>query len=256
MLKAYVEAFKSFREPAYLESAIRSAEFIDEFFIQDQFRLNRNFKNNKSTINAFLDDYALLIEAYTALYEIGFDERWLYIAKNLLNYAISHFFNESSGMFNYTSDVDPPLIARKMELSDNVIPASNSVMAKNLFRLGNYFYDQDFLEKSSQMAHNMAANIEASKQPNFFSNWCDLYADLTWQPFEIAIVGPKYRILLEEINTYYLPNAMLLGGKDEGTLELLKDKLQEETLIYVCQNKVCKYPVKSVEEALVLMADQ
>ncbi len=49
----------------------------------------------------------------------------------------------------------------------------------------------------------------------------------------------------------YLPNAVFLGGRDEGGLELLKGKLQEgETFIYVCKKNVCKLPVRSVEEAL------
>jgi hypothetical protein len=47
---------------------------------------------------------------------------------------------------------------------------------------------------------------------------------------------------------------MLLGGETEGSLELLKDKLQDgATYIYVCQNKVCKLPVEEVDRALELM---
>jgi len=52
----------------------------------------------------------------------------------------------------------------------------------------------------------------------------------------------------------YTSNALYLGGKTEGTLSLLKDKLQDgETMIYVCQNKVCKFPVSEVDKALKLM---
>ncbi|MBK7465869.1 MAG: hypothetical protein IPJ43_03085 [Saprospiraceae bacterium] len=47
---------------------------------------------------------------------------------------------------------------------------------------------------------------------------------------------------------------ILLGGKNEGTLELLKEKLQEgDTYIYVCKNKVCKLPVNNVQKAIPLI---
>ena len=157
-------------------------------------------------------------------------------------------------MFYYTSDIDPPLITRKKEVSDNVIPASNSVMAKNLYTLGLYFYDQDLLKTAKQMMHNVNEQVVQAEQPNFYSNWCDLYSLLVHPPYEVAIMGPNYETIQKELSSQYLPNAILLGGPEEGTLELLQDKLQEgETYIYVCQNKVCKFPVQTVAEAIALM---
>ena len=157
-------------------------------------------------------------------------------------------------MFNYTSDLDPPLIAKKSELSDNVIPASNSAMARNLFRLGTYFYDENYISIARQMLHNIAQTVESTPQPNFYSNWCQLYMDILEPPYEVAIVGDDAAKFRDELSKSYIPNAYLLGGKDEGTLELLKDKLQDgDTYIYVCQNKVCKLPVQEAEKALELM---
>jgi len=133
MLKGYVDAYKAFGTPAYLEKAVKNANFITTKLLQKDNRLNRNYKNGKGNINAFLDDYALTVEAFIALYQVTFEEKWLYKAKDLTDYSTVHFFDKASGMYNYTSDLDPPLIARKMETSDNVIPASNSVIAKDLY---------------------------------------------------------------------------------------------------------------------------
>jgi uncharacterized protein YyaL (SSP411 family) len=70
----------------------------------------------------------------------------------------------------------------------------------------------------------------------------------------VAIVGPDWESKLQEMQSHYLPNVLFLGGSDEGSLELLQDKLQgDDTYIYVCQNKVCKLPVKEVSEALKLI---
>ncbi len=254
MLKGYCDAYRAFGTEAYREKALTNAQFILKEMKQKDHRLNRNYKDGKSSINAFLDDYALTIEALVSLYQITFDEKWLEEANHLATYAKAHFFDPSSGMFNYTSDIDPPLVARKKELSDNVIPGSNSSMARALFHLGTFLYRPEYIEIATQMMKNMDESIRQQPQPSFFSNWCQLYQELVQPPYEIAIVGDGWEALHKDLSKHYLPNALLLGGKGEGNLELLKDKLQEGmTMIYVCQNKVCKLPVTEVEKALTLL---
>jgi uncharacterized protein YyaL (SSP411 family) len=253
MLKGYVDAFRAFGEKSYLEAAVKNGQFILEKMQQKDGRLTRNYKDGKSVINAFLDDYALTAEAFTALYEVTFDEKWLNKARDLTAYALDHFTDEKTGLLYYTSDLDPPLVTRRMETADNVIPGSNSVMAKNLLMLGNYFYKDDWVEKARQMLHVLSPKV-TTEAPDFYSNWCRLYLDVVRPPFEVAIVGDNFEAKRNELMRHYLPNALLLGGKDEGSLELLKEKLQEgETLIYVCRDKVCKLPVAEVEKALALM---
>jgi uncharacterized protein YyaL (SSP411 family) len=100
----------------------------------------------------------------------------------------------------------------------------------------------------------MTDQITTTSQPGFYSNWCDLYLDHARPLYEVAIVGNAADARNTEIMQHYLPQAIFLGGTSEGGLQLLKDKLQPgETFIYVCRNKVCKFPVQSVEEALQLM---
>ncbi|MCP3928736.1 MAG: thioredoxin domain-containing protein [Bacteroidetes bacterium] len=254
MLKGYVDAYRAFQDAEYLSIALTNAAFIKKNMLQEGNRLNRNYKNGKSSINAFLDDYALTIQAFTALYEVTFDEKWLYLAKDLLEYSIEHFYDAASGMFYYTSDIDPPLVARKMETGDNVIPGSNSIMARNLFNFGLYFHNTEYTKMAEQMLKNVAKSIESTSQPSFYSNWCSLYLDFIRSPYEVAVVGEKHKRIASEMMINYLPDARFLGGKDEGTLPLLENKLQEgQTTIYVCQNKICKLPVTEVGKALEMM---
>jgi uncharacterized protein YyaL (SSP411 family) len=104
------------------------------------------------------------------------------------------------------------------------------------------------------MMKNMFDQIFASQSPSFYSNWLQLFHDFVYPPYEIAILGDKAMEKRNAIASNYLGNALLLGGKDEGKLALLKDKLQEgDTYIYVCQNKVCKFPVTEVANALELL---
>ncbi len=254
MLKGYVDAYRALQDQEYLKAALTNAGFIEKNMLREDGGLNRNYKNGTSGINAFLDDYALVIDAWIALYQVTFDEAWLNKARSLADYTIAHFYDAETGMFYYTSDLDPPLIARKKEVGDNVIPASNSILAKCLNKLGSYLYHQPYLDHAAQMLHNMIDEIATSSQPGFYSNWCDLYLDEVKPIYEVAIVGEEADAKNTEIMQHYLPHAIFLGGKSEGGLQLLENKLQPgETYIYVCQNKVCKFPVKTVEEALRLM---
>ena len=254
MMKGYADAFAAFGNEEYKAAAVKNGEFILKEVMQKDGRLNRNYKDGKSVINAFSDDYALTIQGFVSLYQITFDTKWLDNADKLAQYTIAHFQNKESKMFFYTSDEDADLIARKSEIADNVIPGSNSSMARALFSLGTYIYKPAYLEIAKQMMHNVQDQIIGSPQPNFYSNWCNLYLDLVRPPYEVAIMGKDYAAKRNELLKSYLPNALLLGGDKEGNMELLQDKLQEgETMIYVCQNKVCKLPVTDVEKALGLI---
>ncbi len=249
MIKGYVDAYRVFDDPKFLNSAKKSGEFILKNVQKSDFRLDRNFKNGTSTINGFLDDYAFTIDAFIALYQATFDEKWLIEAQQLAAYSITHFYDSKSGMFFYTSDLDPSLIARKMDISDNVIPSANSQMAKNLFVLGQYFYNDDYLKKSKKMLSNVKEN--AMKGGAYYANWDILMAWFADEPYEVAILGENYLNARKEFDTYYLPNVFLSGGKNEGSLELLKNKyMKGQTIIYACQNKACKMPEIEVKRVI------
>jgi uncharacterized protein YyaL (SSP411 family) len=249
MLKACIDAYNVLDEKAYLEMALDNAKFISGRIKQTDHRLFRSFKDGKATINAFLDDYAYIIGAFISLYQATFDEKWLDDAKQMTDYAIAHYYDHTSAMFFYTSDLDPELIARKMEVSDNVIPASNSEMAKNLFVLGKYFYNDDYINLSKRMLNNVKQN--ALKGGAYYANWDILMSWFAYPPYEVAILGNDYEQVRKEFNKHYLPQVLFSGGNSEGKLSLLEGKLIEgQTTIYVCQDKVCKLPVNKVNEAL------
>ncbi|MCK5705450.1 MAG: thioredoxin domain-containing protein, partial [Cyclobacteriaceae bacterium] len=249
MLKAYIDAYRVFDSKNYLDIALKNAKFINTKFKSTDSRLYRNYKNGKASINAFLDDYAFTIEAFISLYQATFDEQWLMEARKLTDYTLTHFYDNSSGMFFYTSDKDPTLIARKMEVTDNVIPSSNSQMAKNLFVLGQYFCNDDYIQKSKTMLNNVKQDALAGGA--YYANWDILMAWFASEPYEVAIVGDDFEDKRKEFDTHYYPNVFLSGGKNEGSLSLLENKLNKgQTTIYVCQNKICQLPVTEVKEAM------
>ena len=249
MIKGYIDAYRAFGEEKYKEIALKNADFLVENLLQKDDELKRNYKNNKASIHGLLDDYAFTISAFIAVYQATFDEKWLYKAKELNDYTITHFFDGKSGMFFYTHNEYSNLIARKMEVADNVIPASNSEMAKNLFLLGLYFDEDTYTQKARQMLLNVQK--EMHENIRYYSNWGSLELLFINPPYEIAIVGDNFLKIRKSFDSTYLPNSIFLGGKNEGTLALLKNKLSpNETIIYVCKNKSCKLPVRETSKAL------
>ncbi len=246
------DAYRTFQEDTYLQLATNAANFLSEKMIQDDFRIDRNYKNGISSINGFLDDYAFTIAAFIQMYQVTFDEHWLEKAKSLTDYVIVHFSDQESSYFFYTSDLDPALIARKIDNVDNVIPSANAQMAMNLHLLGNYFYDEDYLNKSKNMVNGMTGYF--GDHISSFVHWFHLYMLKTHEFYEIAIVGEDYLPLKSEMEQHFLPNVIFMGGADEGNLELLKNKLiSGKTRIYVCKEKMCQLPVTESSAALLQM---
>jgi len=249
MLKGYAEAYRAFGEERFLDAALKNAKFLCDHAISTAHEITRNYKNGKATIPALLDDYAFTISAFIALYQATFDEQWLYKAKELTDYTILHFHDTVSGMFYYTHNQHANLIARKMEIADNVIPSSNSAMASNLLALGLYFD----VPLYAQLAKQMVLNVQHEMRQNmpYYANWGITATHFIQEPFEVAVMGDNFHEIRQSIDAHYLPNLLLLGGKTEGSLTLLANKLiRNQTTIYVCRNKVCQLPVQDVEEAL------
>jgi uncharacterized protein YyaL (SSP411 family) len=249
MLKGYVDAYNVFGEEKFLKSAIKNADFIVSTQIRKDGGLNHNYKNGISNLDGYLEDYSFTTEALIALYQATFDEKWLTHSKQLTDYAIAHFYDTETGFFFFTSNNAKGLIARKMELSDNVIPASNSSMAKTLFLLGEIYYNEDYTKKSKQMLKNIEAQI--SQYISGYSNWGILMLNNVKPFYEVAISGKKAQSKRQELNDSYIPNKLIIGSTKKSKLPLLEMKqVNGKTMIYVCYNKACQKPVENVSEAL------
>ena len=252
MLKAYVNAYQSFEEHSFLDIALKNGYFIVKNVLHSDGRLDHNYKAGKSTINAYLEDYATVIDAFMHLYEATIDEQWLSLSKKLTDYCFNHFFDTKSKMFFFTSDIDPALISRSIEKYDNVIPASNSILAKSLFKLSHYYGDKKYLDTAIQMLNTIRKDIP--DYPSGHSNWMDLMLDIIGGYYEIAILGEKAKEKLRNLNALYLPNKLIAGSNKNSTMHLLKERfVANETLIYVCKNNTCQLPVKTTEEAMNLI---
>jgi uncharacterized protein YyaL (SSP411 family) len=249
MLKGYINAYSVFKEDKFLQMALKNAHFIQNKMVKEDGGLYRNFKNGQSKIEAYLEDYASVIDAFISLYEVTLDENWLLSAKQFTDYSFDHFYDDQSKMFFFTSNKERGLISRNVETDDNVIPSSNSIMANNLFKLGHYYGNKQYAENAKVMLNNVKET--ALSYGSGASNWLNLYSNYLGDFYEVAIVGPQAIEKLKELNEVYLPNKLIVGSLKESNLPLLEYKYNEnETTIYVCIDGACKLPVKESRKAL------
>jgi hypothetical protein len=255
MTKAYCDAYNAFGDQKFLASALKNAGHNTKTLWQNNGGYIHSYKegNQRSYTPGFLEDYSFSAEAFIALYQCTFDETWLQQARTVTDYAIRHFYDERSRMFFFTSDADAPLVARKMEINDNVIPASNSSMAKALFALSYYFDDTSYVQMAAQMLNNVQNNIVA--YPSGYSNWMMLLLNYTRPLNEVVITGTKALSLRNEIAAHFFPNVFFAGATNgDSQLRLLENRyVTGKNLIYICENKSCKLPVESVDAALKLL---
>ena len=249
MIKGYVDAYKAFQVPEYLNAAQKNGQFLINHQLQENGALNHSYKDGKSTINGYLEDYAAVIDAFIALYEVTLNELWINKANELATYTFENFFDAEKNMFYFTSKEDEKLVARNFEYRDNVIPASNSIMAKNLLILSHHFDNKKYLTTASKMLHNVQPEIES--YPSGFSNWLDLMSNFQDNFYEVVVVGKDASKKIAELNARYLPNILIAGSTSESKKPLLNYRyIDGETLIYVCVNNSCKLPVSDISEAL------
>jgi uncharacterized protein YyaL (SSP411 family) len=248
-LKGLVDAYITFNKQEFLDLAIGIANFIEDKCCQNGRLLHQPSDHNR-TIYGFLDDYAFTIEAYISLYEATFDEVWINKTKSYSDIAISLFYDENIGTFYYSSSEAEVLIARKSEIMDNVIPASSSTIVRDLYKLGLLFDNSRYTEIADCVFANVFPHIKS--YGSAYSNWAIQLLDLHFGVWEIAITGDDGLKWREELDKYYIPNKITLGGTN-SKLPLLEHKDGAVLKAYLCQDKTCSLPQPSIANIIELI---
>jgi uncharacterized protein YyaL (SSP411 family) len=241
LISALCQAYNSFNNTIYLATAEQTGEWLLNSQMDEKNRLFHNFTLGKANIPGFLEDYACCIDAFIKLYQTTKNIKWVLSAEKLTKTVEKEFMHPESKMCYFTSS-DNQLIARKMELHDNVMPSSNSVMAKNFWMMGQYFQNEDWINYARQMLAN--ATEEMENYGSGHSNWAILYLMELKGPIEITCLDslsfnlnhhaifPRERVILN----YHSDIPMGSNHTENG--------------IYICANETCFPPITLEENYL------
>lgn len=249
MCKAYAKAYAALGKPEYLETAERNLVFLFEKFRQPNGRFYHTYKEGKAQYDAFLDDYANLIDAILSVYQVNFDLRLLEKAKNLTDFVISNFYDEQSKLFFFTAGSQQDIPLRRKELYDNATPSGNSTMIHNLLKLDILLGNNSYKELAVSMLKAMRDALE--RYPSSFARWASGLIWLVHPVHEIAVVGQDSAARATELNRLYIPNKVLMASPeaDERFPLLAGRNANGVTNIYICRDYACQMPVQNIEDA-------
>ncbi|QEG20190.1 Cellobiose 2-epimerase [Mariniblastus fucicola] len=148
MIRGFADAGRVFENAHYVDVASRAADFALTKLTDEEGRLWRTNTDGESKLNAYLEDYACLIEGLLALHKATDDKKWIDAAVKLQAKQDELFWDEKNGGYFYTSKDHETLIIRTKRAADGAQPSGSSVSANNLIYLANATKDDSFKDKA------------------------------------------------------------------------------------------------------------
>ncbi len=250
MIRAFAEAAATLGRDEYAATAARAATFALTTLRRDG-RLLRTYKDGRSKLNGYLEDYAFLADGLLALYEATFDAHWLDAARSIATTMVDQFWDDAQGGFFDTGRDHETLIARPKSVFDNAIPAGNSVAVEVLQRLAVIDDNADFAAKAEAVLAGLWETM--GRYPTGFGRiLCALDFSLA-TPQEVALVGdpkaPDSATLTAVLRRRFRPNTVIAlrtpDAPEAAQPALLRNRTQigGQATAYVCERYACKLPV-------------
>ena len=255
MISAYARAAQVLDDPRYLEIATRSANFVrTKLYDSSRKILYRSYREGRSNIEGFADDYAMVIQGLLDLYEASFDVEYLKFAIQLQEIQDRLFFDEKNGGYFSNSGRDKSVFVRMKDDNDGAEPAASSVAALNFLRLSQIYDDPKIAERAKKTIDAFATIL--LQFPSGMPQMLVAVENSLGKPRQIVIAGkkdsPETKALLKEVHRHFLPNTIvILADANEGQKYIgerneavrAMSLVEGKSAAYVCENFTCKAPV-------------
>ena len=255
MNTAYSKAYAALGDDTYRQMAISNMQFLEDKLSGSAEHWQHTYKNGQARIDAFLDDYAYLIQAYIHLQEITGESDYLLKARALSEWVIENFEEVDTGFLFYTHQNQSDVIVRKKEVYDGAVPSGNAIMTQNLIYLSIIFDQKEWGERARTLLRSLGKAI--TQYPGSFGVWAMAVQLLTQGIWEIAIIGQQAKDFLCPVLQKFVPNKIIQAQETKSDLfPLLAGKDGEEgcsATFYLCRDYTCEKPFFTVNELLAKM---
>jgi hypothetical protein len=265
MISAMAQAGSVLGEARFTSAAVRAADFVLGRMRGPDGQLLHTFKDGTARLNAYLDDYAPLIESLLDIYQATFEAKYVDAALNLADDMIARFGDRGGGGFFYTPHDHEPLISRNKDLHDNATPSGNATAAGALLRLGQLCGRSDLQDWAQRTLNLLSGEIA---RVSMAAGQALIVLD--------AFLGPAYELVVVEgssrdesdqvvraIHERFLPAKVIArrtDGSDDSNLPasvrpLLEGKsaIDAKATLYVCQRSTCQAPVAGLQAIQALL---
>jgi uncharacterized protein YyaL (SSP411 family) len=258
MIRGMARAGAVFGREDWLASARRSVEFLRSTLWEapgdaaGRGRLLATYKDGRAHLNAYLDDYAFLLDALVELMQADFRPDDLEFARALAEVLLERFRDDAGGGFFFTSHDHERLIHRPKPGHDNATPSGNGVAAFALNRLGHLVGEPRYIDAAAECVAAYHASMR--DYPGGYSTLAMALEELLAPPAVVVLRGPlpRLRPWLGALQREFRPQTLLIGV--DSVIHDLPEALDKPAApgrvnAYVCRGVSCLEPV-STEEAL------
>jgi uncharacterized protein len=247
MIKGMARAGRLLGRTDFVDSAERAFDFIRAQMWKDD-RLLASYKDGRAHLNAYLDDYAFLLDAGLELLQARWRDGDLAFLIELAETLLDHFEDKTGGGFFFTSDDHEQLIHRPKPVSDEAIPSGNGVAAQALLRLGHLLGASHYLDA----AHNtLAAQFRDIERYPSMHNALLVAVEEYLHPTQTIVLRGSTDALpawQARCTQHYAPRRLTLAIPDDA--KELPGMLAQRTAkigvtAYVCSGHACEAPVTS-----------
>jgi len=248
MIKAMVNAGFRLNRNDFIESAEKALDFIIKHCWKKN-RLLSSYKGGKAKYNAYLYDYAFMIDALLTFLQVKWSTNYFNLAVSLADVIIQHFSDNKGGFF-FTSDDHEQLLYRPKNSMDEAIPASNGVAAYVLNRLGNITGNEVYLKAAENALRNIWPNIK--QYPSAHDSFLNCLEEIIDSPKVIIVRCDQKETdkCLEKLQQNYYPHqlAFVIDKAIDGLPECFSDKkIIGNFTAYVCKNRTCAKPITDLK---------
>jgi uncharacterized protein YyaL (SSP411 family) len=189
-----------------------------------------------------------MIAALLDLLVVTSEVRYLQLAEHYTEYVLEAFYDSDQHNMYSTRREQTDIIVRKKDFYDNATPSGNSTMVHNLQRLNLVVDRAEWREMPGRMLDAMKSSV--TQFPLSFAGWAQVLLHHMQPPVQIAVAGGDANDKAAMIRKRFIPNSMIMASDGENSgIPLFAGKSGEkESLIYLCENFVCRKPVVSLNE--------
>ena len=238
-------------EAAWVDSATRAVDFLRQTLWRDG-RLLATYKDGRAHLNAYLDDYAFLLDALLELMQARFRPADLAWARQLADALLSHFEDTAHGGFYFTSHDHERLIHRPKPGFDNATPSGNGVAAYALQRLGHLLGEPRYLEAAARTLHLYYPVV--TRHPSSFGTLLLTLQEALTPPEVVILRGPTKSLREWQAALAALPAAHRLTLALPNDLSDLPGALNKpagpKVQAWVCRGTQCLPPEDSLDRLL------
>ena len=206
MIAGLAHAGRVMARADWVAAAHAALDFLHQNLWRDG-RLLASYKHGEARLNAYLDDYAFLLDALLETLQAGYREADMAWARELADALLTHFEDAESGGFFFTSHDHEALITRPKPGYDNATPSGNGVAAFALQRLGHLLGEVRYLDASARCLRLFQTQL--AQQPIAYPSLLAVLDEALAPPRIILLRGPA--AALREWTTTLTPQ---LGARD------------------------------------------